>query len=217
MTDQTTLSDDSDWVDQAKSMNIAESPPVSIDQDGCIIVAATENVLAADIGIQLGIGTASNPTCIVATQVPPAKLDPYVTERAPTRPAVGFVDATPNRPSPAIKAEVQAIENIPSAHDLLQLTTGISDVVAEIAPPDQPTNIVVPVFDSFLDAAPTDRVIRVLSHVAESTEDDGRVVIGLNYTQGSTETLQSLKQLSDGILWVERDADGDVTVEFEPL
>lgn len=211
------MREEDDWVDRAKSIEITESPPSSIDRDGCVIVAATESALAADISLQLGMDRASNPTCIVSTQVPPKKLYPYLTDRAPTRPAVGFVDATTNRLNPSIPPDVLVIKNIPSAHDLLQLTTAISDVVEAIAPPDQPTNIVVPVFDSFLDAAPTDRVIRVLSHVAESTEADGRVVIGLNYTRGSTETLQSLKRLSNAILWVERDSRDEVTLNLDSL
>ncbi|MHB9286922.1 hypothetical protein ACKVMT_07750 [Halobacteriales archaeon Cl-PHB] len=213
----TPSSDDADWVDRAQAVDVAESPPVSFDRNGTVIVAGTDSAIAADIALQLGIGTASNPTCLVATQVPPAKLDPYVTERAPTRPPLGYVDATDDRPSPAISAAVQAIENIPSAHDLLQLTTAISDVLETIAPPDQATNIVVPVFDSFLGVAPTDRVVRVLSHLAESTEADGRVVVGLNYANGSTDTLQSLTEHSDAVLWVEQTADGDVALDVEQV
>lgn len=216
MTDSNIMSDD-DWVDRAKSVTITESLPVSTDRNGSILVAATESPVAADISLQLGIGTASNPTCIVATQVPPKKLDSYVSERAPTRPPMGYVDATDHRPTPAINSEVQAIENIPSAHDLLQLTTAISDVLETIAPPDQPTNIIVPMFDSFLVAAPTNRVVSVLSHIVESTDDDGQVVIGLNYTAGSLETLHSLKEHSDAILWAERTSDEGVTMDFDPI
>ena len=130
---------------------------------------------------------------------------------------MGYVDATDNRPNPAIKAEVPAIENIPSVHDLVQLTTAISDVLETIAPPDQPKTIIIPVFDSFLGVTPTDRVVRVLSHIAESANEDGRIIIGLNYTAGSTETLHSLRGQSDAILWTERTPDGGVGMDFEPL
>lgn len=211
------MRDDADWIDRAKSMTIAQSPPVPNERDGTVIVAAPDTALAADICLQTGIGSAEHPACLVATAVSPADLEAYVTERAPTQPAMGFVDATSERPSPASKAELQTVENIPSVHDLLQLTTAVSDVRETIAPRDQPTNIVVPAFDSLLQAAPTNRVVRVLSHIAESNQADGRVVIGLDYTQGSIETLQTLKEHTTALLWAERDSSGDVTLDFEPL
>lgn len=206
-----------DWVDEAKSIPVAESPPVAAETNGIMIVAAPETALAADICLQAGIGTAEHPVCLVATAVPPEKLTSYLSERAPTRPAVGFVDATPHRPTAAMKEEIQALEDVPSAQDLLQLTTAVSDIRSALAPADQPANIAIPVFDSLLGGAPTDRVVRVLSHIAESTNDEGRVVVGLNYTAGSNETLQTLKDHSDAILWAERDADGTVTLDFESI
>lgn len=206
-----------DWVDRATSIAFEGSPPPSDEQSGIIIVAAPESAVAGDVSLQMGIGTAERPACVVATEVPPEKLESYLSDRAPTRPALGFVDATSHRATPALKEEIQAIEDIPSAQDLLQLTTAVSDVRAAIAPDDQPANIVIPVFDSLLGVAPTERVVRVLSHIAESTEDSGRVVIGLNYTAGSSETLQTLKEQSDAVLWVERDADGTVNMDFEPV
>jgi len=190
--------DTDDWVDRAKEMNFEESPPVSVEQDGTIIVAAPDAAVAGDICLQTGIGTAEQPACIVATDVPPTKLESYLSDRAPTRPALGFVDATPNRPTPAMKEKTQALEDIPGAQDLLQLTTAVGDVRAAIAPNDQPANIIIPTFDSLLGVAPTDRVVRVLSHIA-----------------GSNETLQTLKDHSDAVLWAERGADGTVKLDFE--
>lgn len=216
MTDSSATSAD-DWVDRAKSMKFGESPPVSVEQNGIIIVAAPGAAVAGDTCLQTGIGTAARPACIVATDVPPTKLESYLSDRAPTRSALGFVDATPHRPTPAMKEKTQALEDIPGAQDLLQLTTAVGDVRGAIAPDDQPANIVIPSFDSLLGVAPTDRVVRVLSHIAESTENTGRVVIGLNYTAGSNETLQTLKDHSDAVLWAERDADGTVKLDFEPL
>ena len=206
-----------DWVDEATSIPVAESPPVAADTSGIIIVAAPETALAADICLQTGIGTAEHPVCLVATEVPSKKLSSYLSERVPTRPAVGFVDATPHRPTAAMKEEMQALEDVPSAKDLLQLTIAVGDVRRAIAPADQPANIVIPVFDSLLGGVPTDRVVRVLSHIAESTTDEGRVVIGLNYTAGSSETLQALTDHSDAILWAEREADGAVSIDFESI
>lgn len=208
---------DDHWVDRARSMKFGESPRPSLERNGITIVAAANTAVAGDVCLQTGIGTAEQPACIVATDVPPLKLEAYLSDRAPARPALGFVDATSHRPTPPMYEEVQALEDVPSAHDLLQLTTAVSSVSTSIAPDDQPTNIVIPVFDSLLGVAPTQRVVRVLSHVAESTEDAGRVVIGLNYTAGSSETLQTLKEHSDAMLWAERDGDGTVTLDFEPL
>ncbi len=211
------MSDDVDWVDRAESMPFVESPPVSLKGGGISIVAAPDDAVAGDSCLQIGIGAAEQPVCIVATSVTPEKLESYVSDRAPTRPALGFVDATTHRPTPAVKESVQALEDIPSSRDLLQLTTAIGDVCETVAPDGQPVNIVIPTFGSLLSAAPTDRVIRVLSHIAESNGTDGRVVIGLNYTAGSNETLQALKEHSDVILWAERDGGGRVRLDSESL
>jgi hypothetical protein len=193
------------WTENATAVTLADSPPHSTAGDGVLTVAATDSAVAADVALQYGIGTAATPTCIVATQAPLAELDSYVSERAPTRPPIGYVDATDTRPAHAPSTQVQAIENVPSAHDLLQLTTAISDVLETIAPPDTPTNIVIPVVDSFLSVGPTDRVVRVLSYLAESTDGSGQVVIGLNYTRGSSETLQLLTDHSDTVLWADQE------------
>lgn len=209
--------DEDTWIDPKEPMQVDESLPVAIEQDGIIIVAAPEATVAGKICLQMGIRTAERPACIVATDVPPAKLESYLSDQVSTRPTLGFVDATSHRPIPAIKQEVQALENVPSAQDLLQLTTAVGEVRAAIASEDQPTNIVIPAFDSLLGVAPTERVVRVLSHIAKSTDDTGTVVIGLNYTAGSTETLQTLKRHSDAVLWAECEADGTVKLEFEQL
>jgi hypothetical protein len=206
-----------DWVDRANATRVLESPSASIENGRLIIVAAPNSAVAGDISLQVGIGSADHPVCLVATEVTPEKLESYVADRAPTRPTQGFVDATPHRPTPAIKERIQAIEDIPGAHDLLQLTTAVSDVRDTIAPDDQRANIVIPAFDSLLGGSPTERVVRVLSHIADSTDSKGQVVIGVNYTGGSSETLQTLKDHSDIIIWAERDGDGAVRLDVESL
>jgi hypothetical protein len=217
VTDTDAMTGTGDWVDRASAMEILESPSASIENGRIIIVAAPDSAVAGDISLQIGIGSAEHPVCLVATEVAPEKLESYIADRAPTRPALGFVDATPHRATPAMKESIQAIEDIPSAHDLLQLTTAVGDVRAGISPDDQQANIIIPVFDSLLGGSPTDRVVRVLSHVADSTDSEGQVVIGLNYTGGSNETLQTLKNHSDVIVWAESDGDGTVRLDVESL
>lgn len=207
--------DGGDWVDRAKSAQFRVSPPVPADEEGVVIVAAPERALAADICLQIGIGTAEQPVCLVATDVAPPKIVSYLSDRAPTRPATGFVDATSHRPTPEMKKDLQALEDVPGAQDLLQLTVAIDDVCKAIAPANRSANILIPVFDSLLGVAPTSRVVRVLAHIAESTEDDGRVVIGLNYTAGSSETMQTLKKHSDTVVWAEPGTEGTVTLDIE--
>jgi hypothetical protein len=211
------LTDTDDWVDRASATEHLDSPAASIENGRLVIVAAPDSAVAGDIALQTGIGDADRPVCLVATEVAPETLESYVAERVPTRSALGFVDATAHRPTPEIKQEVQAIEDIPGAHDLLQLTTAVSDVQDAIAPADRQANIVIPVVDSLLGRSPTERVVRVLSHIADSSDTGGQVVIGLNYTGGSSETLQTLTEHSDIIVWAERDADGTVRVDVESL
>jgi len=211
------MSDTGDWVDRATAMTLGESPPVSVERDGITLVAAPDDAVAGDICLQVGIGAAQRPACIAATSVGPTKLESYLSDRAPTRPTLGFVDATANRPTPAIKEQVQALEDIPSSRDLVQLTTAVGDVCEAIAPDEQPVNIVIPTFDSLLSAAPTDRVVRVLAHIAEANGNEGRVVIGVNYTAGSDETLRTIRDHSDVVLWAERDADGTIRIDSGPV
>lgn len=208
--------DTDSWVSQATGMAFRESPPAAaVDASGLVLVAAPDSAVAGDTALQVGIGTAQRPTCLVATAASPVELESYLSERAPTRPALGFVDATPHRPPPAVKEGIQAIEDIPGANDLLQLVTAVETVCEAIAPDDHSRNIVIPAVDSLLGGVPTDRVVRVLSHIAESTGGAGTVVVGLTYTAGSHETLQTLQQQSEAVLWAEQ-TDGSVEFEFEP-
>lgn len=209
--------DTDNWVSDATEMAFRESPPTTaVDANGLVLVAAPDSAVAGDTALQVGIGAAERPTCLVATAASPVELESYLSDRAPTRPALGFVDATPNRPPPAVKDEIQALEDVPGANDLLQLVTAVEEVCEVIAPDDQPRNIVIPAVDSLLGGVPTDRVVRVLSHIAESTNDTGTVVAGLTYTAGSHETLRTLQDHSDAVLWAEQGPDGTVEFEFEP-
>lgn len=209
--------DTDSWVSRATEMAFRGSPPTAaIEASGIILVAAPDSAVAGDTALQVGIGTAERPTCLVATDASPVELESYLSDRAPTWPALGFVDATPNRPPPALKDEVRALEDIPGANDLLQLVTAVEEVCEAIAPDGQPRNIVIPAVDSLLGGVPTERVVRVLSHIAESTDGAGMVVVGLTYTAGSHETLRTLKEQSDAVLWAERTADGTVDFEFDP-
>lgn len=217
MTDTDTARETDDWVERASETRFTESPITSAEDGRIIIVAAPDSAVAGDVSLQIGIGNAERPVCLVATEVSPERLESYIEDQAPTRPTSGFVDATPHRPTPEIKETLQAIEDIPGAHDLLQLTTAVGDVRDAIAPGGQQANIVIPVFDSLLGGSPTERVVRVLSHIADSTDGEGQVVIGLNYTGGSNETLQTLKDHSDILVWAERDADGAVDFDVESL
>lgn len=205
------------WVSRATEMAFRESPPTAaVGASGIVLVAAPDSAVAGDTALQVGIGTAQRPTCLVATTASPVELASYLSDRAPTRPALGFVDATPNRPPPDITEDIQAIEDIPGANDLLQLVTAVEEVCEAVAPADRPRNIVIPAVDSLLGGVPTDRVVRVLSHIAESTDGDGTVVVGLTYTAGSHETLRTLRKHSDAVLWAERTAGGSVEFEFDP-
>lgn len=209
------MSESADWIDHAKSRHIPTSLSVPVEQKGIVLIAGRDSAVSGNISVQVGIGTAEQPTCVVATTVPSAKLAAYIADQTPSHPALGFVDATATRPNPAVKQELQAIEDIPSARDLLQLTTAISDVRETIAPDEQPANIVIPSFDGLLGVAPTDRVVRVLSHIAAVNGGDGSVHIGLDYTAGSEDTFQTLKSHSDVLLWAEQEWDGSLELVAE--
>lgn len=214
MTDRTAAGDDR-WVDRVEAMALPAPTPGSVRGNGIVIVAAPDEAVAGAVSLRLGIGD-ERPTCIVATSAESAKLESYVSDLAPDRPPLGFVDATPDRPTPAAKDELRALEDIPSPRDLLQLTTAVGEVCETVAP-DDPVNIVIPTFGALLGVAPTDRVVRVLSHIADATDSDGRVVIGFDYTTGSNKTLRTLKAHSDVILWTERDGDGTLRLDSESL
>ncbi|USZ72498.1 hypothetical protein NGM15_04055 [Natronosalvus halobius] len=59
-----------------------------------------------------------------------------------------------------------------------------------------------------------ERTISVLEHLIEGRTDSGLVVLGLEYTKHDEATLSALREIVDGIVWIEERTDGSISAEY---
>jgi hypothetical protein len=172
------------------------------------------------VGLQaLGTTATTDETAIVVTTVQTATetLETFaeLTGDAP-KPTLKLVDtSSPDQSLTAVYDETPVIFT-PSPGDLERLTVALSDLTNVRQSQSGEQHLVVRSLTPILERAPIDRVETVLERTIGLRTSDGLCLLGIDYTAHDEETIQTLAEHTDGILWISVSADGDIEVDHQP-
>lgn len=136
---------------------------------------------------------------------------------ASDRPSLGFVDTTATQPSaPALYRDTSTVF-IPSPGDLERLVIGLSDVSENTPPADAARHLVIRSLTPILEVTPTEQVCNVLSRVMGLRAKSGLCVLGIDFTAHDEETIRTVAEQVDGILWVTESSSETLELAYEPI
>lgn len=132
------------------------------------------------------------------------------------RPTLQFVDTTANQPSvPALYGDASTI-TIPSPGDLERLVIALSDLSDATPPSSGARHLVIRSLTPILDEAPVSRVCTVLDRVTGLRAKSGLCLLGIDYTAHDEDTIRTLTEQVDGILWVTESSLDELQFEYRP-
>lgn len=140
-------------------------------------------------------------------------VDYFCSETA--RPALGFVETTSEQPSvSAIYDDVPVILT-PSPGDLERLVVALTELSMENPPTRGDRHLIVRSLTPLLEAAPVDRVCRVLERISGLRTDGGLCLWGIDYTAHDETTMAAVVEDVDGVLWVTEDSSDEPEFEYQ--
>lgn len=132
---------------------------------------------------------------------------------SPSHPSIGIVDMVSEGQS--ISATYEAVPTVftPSEGDTERLVLALSELTGRsVGANDQ--HLAVRSLSPMLTAAATTRVTDVAERISGLRTTNGMALFGLNYTVHDRDTVQSVSNVADRVLWVSRQADGSFAMEL---
>lgn len=129
------------------------------------------------------------------------------------RPSVRVVDMVSKGQSiSATYGEIPTVYT-PSQGDTERLVLALSELTGQ-SPAPAHRHLVIRSVSPMLRAAATTRVTDVLERIAGVRTTDGCALFGVDYTRHDTETVRSLSNIADRVLWVSRQSDGSFAMDL---
>lgn len=149
---------------------------------------------------------------LVTANTPPADvIERYERQFAgPDTPSLAIVDTTAGQTFKDSYHDVEVI-GIPGIEDLTRTTIAISDLADE-APDDGVIHLVVPDLSPFIAMTKVEILLRVFETLFEQGTISGTSLVAFDYKAHSTETVSRVLEMAAVVLWVDRKADGSISV-----
>lgn len=132
------------------------------------------------------------------------------------RPAIAIVDTTSEEQS--IAAAYGAVPTVftPSSGDLERIVMGLSELSGSARPRNRSRHLVFRSLTPILEAASTERVCQVLDRIKGLRTASGFGLYGIDISAHDRDTLSTLAETVDGVVWVERTSEGGFDVTYQP-
>ncbi|MEF8822080.1 MAG: hypothetical protein V5A52_07370 [Halovenus sp.] len=131
-----------------------------------------------------------------------------------SRPTLGFVDTTSRSQYVSAIYEEQPVVYTPAPGDLERLVLALSDLSAVQVPADSNRHLVVRSVTPLIEATSAARVATILDRIVGLRSADGCTVLGIDYTAHDQESMSTLADCVEGVLWVTRPASDRIELEF---
>lgn len=153
---------------------------------------------------------------LVSVDRPPAAVvEEHEREFAgPSSPSLGIVDTSADQTFKDTYHGVSVVGTL-GVEDLTRTTIAVSDLAAESADRAGDVHLVVPDLSSFLARTSLDRLRRAVDSLVDDGSVSGAVVVGVDYTAHSTETVSTLLDDAAAVVWTDRRPDGSVSTSIE--
>ena len=132
------------------------------------------------------------------------------------RPSIGVIDTTSEQQSIAAPYGDVPTYFTPSSGDLERIVMALSELSGETRPFGGSRHLVFRSLTPILQEASTERVCRVLERIGGLRTGSGLGLFGVDITAHDHETLASIADTVDGVVWIDRTKGGGFESEFHP-
>ncbi|MFC7216168.1 hypothetical protein ACFQO4_19070 [Saliphagus sp. GCM10025334] len=192
-----------------------EELPNSLTEDSVILVAkpAPLDEYAVSLRILDRFTSPAERRIIVTTAVSAERtIQQQIFLASPESGRFGVVDATPQN-HPSSPFQKYPVVSLPHSVELTRLVLALWELEASMASDSQKTHFGIRSLTPLLADDGLERTISVLKHLIEGRTDSGLVVLGFEYTKHDEDTLSALKEIVDGIVWIEEQTVGSISAE----
>lgn len=127
---------------------------------------------------------------------------------------LGIVDASDRR-QPSSPFQQYPTVSLPHPGELTRIVLALWELNATMSSTCNRTHVVVRSLTPILEEEPIERVARVIDQLADrKREDDGLLVVSVEYTAHDEATMSYLRELVDAVVWAEVAADGPLELEY---
>lgn len=197
-----------------------DSLPASLSSGSTVLVASAIDPSQYGVGLHLLAthGTGADTALVVTTTAGVAQtIESYENFAGETeQPSLGIVDMTSKQQSvSALYGEIPVVFT-PSPSDLERLVVAFSELSRDTAPANGERHLVVRSLTPVLSAVPTPRVCTVLERITGLRSQQGLCLLGLDYTAHDEETIASVADHVDGVLWVTHPSSNQLEFDYQP-
>ncbi|WP_425499142.1 DUF7504 family protein [Natronosalvus rutilus] len=193
-----------------------EGLPDSLTEDSVILVAKPAPLEEHAVSLRiLDRYTSPEERRIVVTTAISAErtIRQQTALESPDSGRFGVVDATPQN-HPSSPFQKYPVVSLPHSVELTRLVLALWELEASMASDSRTTHFGIRSLTPLLADEGLERTISVLEHLIEGRTDSGLVVLGLEYTRHNEATLSALREIVDGIVWIEERTDGSISAEY---
>ena len=194
--------------------------PDGLTTGSTVLVASTGEPSRSALGLRLlaRVGTRDD-AAVVVTTTESAERTAETFEglsSAANRPSIGLVDTISEQQSVSARYDAIPVVYTPSASDLERLVMALSEVAGQFAPSPGDRHLLVRSLTPLLESTPTARVCSVLDRITGFRSGTGLTMIGLDYTAIDAETMATVTEQVDGILWATQGSSKGVDLTYRP-
>ncbi|WP_247730912.1 DUF7504 family protein [Halovivax limisalsi] len=193
--------------------------PAAVSAGSTVLVAGTVDPSNDAIGLRMlcRYGDADDAALVVtSTETADETTARYESVCPEGGPSIGLVDTQSKRqylsslygPTPTVYT--------PSTADLERIVIALAELTETAVPPTDARHLVVRSVTPLLEHASVDRVCNVLRRISGLRTGGGICYVGIHYTEHDQDAVAELARQADGIVWVTRGADRDVTFDYQP-
>lgn len=182
--------------------------PDGLTSGSTVLVASASNPSRNAVCLQLlrAHGAAEDTALVVTTtESADRTIERFNdTDSEITRPTLGIVDTASEQQSVSALHGETPVVFTPSPGDLERLVLALSDLSGTRPPSNGARHLVVRSLTPILAGASTAGVRTVLERITGLRSEIGLCLVGIDYTAHDEETMTSIADQMDGILWVTR-------------
>lgn len=158
-------------------------------------------------------------TAVIITTITSAEelIDTYSTLVQPVdQLSMGIVDTVSRQQSLSALYNRTPIVFTPSPDDLERIIIALSDIADNHTSSGKTRHLILQSLTPILKTTATNRVCRFLKRITEFRSETGLCLLGLDYTAHNQDTIATIAERVDGIIWITQSSSGEVELEYSP-
>lgn len=127
---------------------------------------------------------------------------------------LGIIDARPTE-QPSAPFQKYPIVSLSHPIELTRLVLALWELDKTLSTTSQTPHLAIQSLKPLLAEGNLERTIRGIKQLIDHHQSEPRIVVmGFEYTEHDDTTLSALKQVVDGVVWIEETTDGPLTAEY---